>query len=307
MLHGLLIAENDPEDFRFLAESLAEGLERDLDRELAEPRPDVSILWSMLWEGARLGRFGASCPKTVRFRLAGREFSMELDLAESPECGYLRRNPAPHITRLILRGGRTMIDVGANVGFHALCARSTVDRVHAFEPVPPTAARLRRNVELSEAAETVLVHEVALSSSSGRAGMSVEPGHCGANRLVDGGDSSGVDVATEPLDELAGRVGIEGVDLVKIDVEGHESEVARGGGDLFDRDRPRIVVELGDRQRFRAFRNSIPTAYRAFVPEADGSMRPVDRWEETGGFRDLIFADPDHRDPRTGAILRPIH
>lgn len=291
MLHGLLIAETDPEDFRFLAESLADGLGRDLDRELESPDTPVSLVWSMLWEGARLGRFGDRCPKRVRFRFAGREFSMELDLAESPECGYLRRNPAPHLTRIIARGGRTMLDIGANAGFHGLCAASTFARVHAFEPVPQTAARLRGNVARSGLGAIVQVHEVALSDRAGRVSMRVEPGHCGANRIEAVGDRSSIEVPMATLDELADREGMREVDLVKIDVEGHERAVIAGAARLLARDRPRLFVELGSVERLRAFRELLPAGYRVLVPSRDGSALPLRADEDAARFRDLLF-DP---------------
>lgn len=182
-----------------------------------------------------------------------------------------------------------MLDVGANVGFHALCGQSVFDRVHAFEPVPTTAARLRRNVELSDASETILVHEVALSVRSGRAGMSVESGHCGANRLVGPGDRAAMQVPTTTLDELVERDGIKGVDFVKIDVEGHEAEVIRGARDLVRRDRPRLLVELGGRDRFERFLAVLPSDYRISAPTVNGEGRPVSRWRDAAGFRDLLF------------------
>lgn len=292
MLHGLLIAETDPEDFRFLAESLADGLVRDLDRELESPEVPVSLVWSMLWEGARLGRFGDRCPKLVRFRFGGGEFSMRLDLAESPECGYLRRNPAPHITRLVARGGRTLLDIGANAGFHALCGASTFATVHAFEPAPQTATRLRENIAASGLEARVHVHEAALSDRPGVVAMRIEPGHCGANRIVAGGDGSSIEVPMETLDRIAEREGIRDVDLVKIDVEGHERSVIAGGAGLIARDLPRIVVELGSVERYRAFRALLPEGYEVAIPRRDGSSRPLVDESEAARFRDLLFAHP---------------
>lgn len=293
MLHGILIEATDPRDFRLLADSIADGVRRDLDAELASPAPPVSLLWSMLWEGARLGRFGGRCPKRAVFRFAGGEFQMELDLAESPECGYLLRHPAPPIARLVREGGRTMLDVGANAGLHALCGRSTFARVHAFEPNPTTAERLARNVRLSGAEEHVRVHRVALSDRSGSALISVEPGHSGASRL--GGDPSGsAEVRLDTLDAIAEREGIAQVDLVKIDVEGHEASVVRGGRRLLERDRPRIVVELGGVERLRAFRPLLPEGYRIFVPRGHEPPRPFSSEADARRFRDLLFV-PEER------------
>jgi FkbM family methyltransferase len=185
-----------------------------------------------------------------------------------------------------------MLDIGANAGFHSLCAASTFSRVHAFEPVPATARRLRGNVELSGAGDRVHVHEAALSDRTGSVAMRLEPGHCGMNRIEASGEGASIEVPMDTLDALAERESLCDVDLVKIDVEGHERAVIAGGAALLARDRPRIVVELGAVEHYRAFRDLLPEGYEALVPGWDGSTRPLERESDVARFRDLLFVHP---------------
>lgn len=285
LLQGVLLERNPAADYAWIAERLAAGVALDLD---APPHPDDALLWSMLWEGSRLGRFGPTRPIPASYRLGDHRFRMDLDLAETPECGYAIRNPAPHLTRLIRAGGRGFLDVGANVGFHSLCASGTFEVVHAFEPTPATVGRLRRNVELSGLADRVRIHEIALSDQTGRARMAIEPRHCGANR-IDGTAGGGLDIATDTLDRLDAEGAFEAVDLVKIDVEGHQDAVVRGGRAMLERHRPSLFVELGSVPALRSFRSLLPDGYRAMIPSATSEPRPMGRDAEARSHRDLLF------------------
>jgi hypothetical protein len=73
-------------------------------------------------------------------------------------CGLHESEDMAFVLHL-LRPGDVFYDVGANVGSYTLLAATAGARVHAFEPSPPTAARLRRNVALNALEERVQVHE----------------------------------------------------------------------------------------------------------------------------------------------------
>ncbi|MGA1045671.1 MAG: hypothetical protein ACO3ZY_10790, partial [Phycisphaerales bacterium] len=64
------------------------------------------------------------------------------------------------------------------------------------------------------------------------------------------------------------------------------------------RDRPRIVVELGSIERYRAFRDLLPDGYEAFVPGRDGATRPLGQESDAARFRDLLFVHPRSASPR---------
>ena len=140
-------------------------------------------------------------------------------------------------------GERCIVDVGANIGSHALAWATLCDRIIAIEPVPATAAKLRANVRRNGLSKRVTVLECALGEHAGDAAFHVTDDDAYSSlrdtRRKRVREVIHVDVRT--LDEVAAehRVG-----LVKIDVEGLESAVIAGGRRTIDRDRPLLVVEI---------------------------------------------------------------
>lgn len=131
------------------------------------------------------------------------------------------------------RGG-VMVDVGSFVGFEALLAARLVGpegEVHAFEPHPASAQQLRRNVVLNRL-ENVHVRCACVGAAPGF-GSVVGAGLTA--RVVPGGSTPVV-----ALDDL----GLQRVDLVKIDVEGAEVEVLRGMEMTLREQRPVVICEI---------------------------------------------------------------
>jgi FkbM family methyltransferase len=170
-----------------------------------------------------------------------------------------------------VRPGMTVVDVGANVGFHTVVLSQLVGpdgAVHAFEPFPVTVDILRANLWRHRCENTTL-HEAAASDTAGRVRIETDPeGRSGAHL----GDT-GIEVAATTLDDALGSVT---VDVMKIDVEGAEPLVLRGAERVLAAS-PRLVAIV----EFRA------------EAHLDGS-RPEDalRAYESLGFRlELLHSD----------------
>jgi FkbM family methyltransferase len=129
-----------------------------------------------------------------------------------------------------------IVDVGANSGVYALVARALnpTAPVLAFEPLPDLHARLVRNSELSGFG--IDAPRVALSARQGMAAMS--------GWTIGAAGAETVEVPTARLDEIARTRGVDHVDLIKIDVEGHEPDVLTGMGEMLRRDRPTMLLEV---------------------------------------------------------------
>lgn len=123
------------------------------------------------------------------------------------------------------------LDIGANQGLYAiLAARNPLCRgVHAFEPVPETAALLRRNLELNRVSDRVTVIEAAISDWQGDMEIRLPQNHSGGATLrlaAEGRGMRSIRIATTDATGLsalaiADRLPI----LIKVDVEGHEATV----------------------------------------------------------------------------------
>jgi len=178
------------------------------------------------------------------------------------KMGNLERE-LKHLDLIVPRGG-TAIDVGANVGLWCYRLSQHFDGVEAFEPQP----RCYKHLEHSRL-PGVKLHNIALSSTSGTRELKI-PAHWGLRiagmatlNEVDG-DCEAVAVEVRTLDEFNFR----GISFIKIDVEGHESDVLAGGRETIVREKPVMIIEI--EQRHLAFpftdviNNVIGLGYKAF-------------------------------------------
>ena len=146
--------------------------------------------------------------------------------------------------RQIVRAGDVVVEVGANIGVHTLGLARAVGpagRVLAFEPQRLVFQTLCANVALNSL-DNVDCRWAALGTQDGMITVpELDPRaslNFGGVSLLEGG--SGFQVACMPLDRLGT---LPRVNFVKIDVEGMEAEVLRGGTQLLARFKPVLYVE----------------------------------------------------------------
>jgi FkbM family methyltransferase len=154
-----------------------------------------------------------------------------------------------------LRPGDTFVDVGAHVGLFTVLAGHYVGatgRVYAFEPCSETYRRLLENVELNGLAN-VFCRRTAMSNRRGRVELTMSlDGYDGCNSLARpflGNHFGAESVDSIAWDEFAGEQGLAGrVAMMKIDVEGWETQSLDGGARTLSRDdAPILQVEFCDR------------------------------------------------------------
>ncbi|WP_233710545.1 FkbM family methyltransferase [Helicobacter salomonis] len=124
-----------------------------------------------------------------------------------------------------------ILDIGSNIGNNALyyALVRKAKKVYAFEPLKETYETLCKNIELNSLQDVIIPHNTALGEQIGRASIknfsAVNIGGTNLKNDVDG------NLSVMSLDELQkeGRFA-DKIDFVKIDVEGFESHVLRGGG-----------------------------------------------------------------------------
>ena len=186
-----------------------------------------------------------------------------------------------------LEPGSVFLDIGANFGYYSIrlaaALRAQIE-VHAFEPHPVTFQRLSRHIDLNGLNSAIHAHRSALCDVSGTSRMVGRPDNSGASTLVVGltGDG-GTEVQTTTLDEFACAAGLTRVDVIKIDVEGAEPRVLRGGRETIRKFRPALLVEFWTPGLVRAGSTPAELAnalaelgYRMFRPPAN-LLAPLDR------------------------------
>lgn len=134
-----------------------------------------------------------------------------------------------NVLREALGTDDAFIDVGANLGWFSLLAARRGAKVIAFEPSPRVRERLRRNVELNDAAN-VEVRPVALGACGGELELKLSGlGNPGATTFRRSFEGEGrVVVPVRCLEEEIDAETLQSTRAVKIDVEGWEMEVLRG-------------------------------------------------------------------------------
>ena len=144
-----------------------------------------------------------------------------------------------------------IFDVGANAGIFSLAALAMREDavVHAFEPTPEIAAHLRDTACLNHL-ERLYVHEFAVSDASGRAVLNRFRGENGYNGgmnyiTADKGELTAERVDKITLDGFCRDRSIERIDLLKLDIQGHEHAALLGCTDMISTGRIKtIFMEL---------------------------------------------------------------
>ena len=140
----------------------------------------------------------------------------------------------------LARPGDTLLDIGANIGYVSACFLANVpdSSVVAVEPQPAVADLLRQNLARFGRSNII---QAAISDHDGAGAIEECADNPGAGRLVNGGvNSIPVDLWTGA--RLFTSAKIAKLDLVKIDVEGHEEEVFASCIAHFGRLKPRAIV-----------------------------------------------------------------
>ena len=156
--------------------------------------------------------------------------------------------------RKLVRPGNVVFDIGANIGAHTLglaqCVGSS-GRVFAFEPTDFAFTKLKRNLALNpellartDARQALLAANPAAmlqtkiyASWPLKADAEVHPKHRG--RLVTASHAT-----VDTLDCLVERDGVKRLDLIKMDVDGAELPILKGGLKTLGKFRPILVMEM---------------------------------------------------------------
>lgn len=147
-----------------------------------------------------------------------------------------------YVNRLLVEK-RRFVDVGANIGLYTYYFSSKFKELEVFEPISEVTSEIK-NLEKRH----IKIHNVALSSSKDSLTLNIPIEHNGlayglaSLELREGFcETRTVDVHT--LDSYE----FEHVDLIKIDVEGHELAVIEGSVKTLARCRPVLLVEIEQR------------------------------------------------------------
>lgn len=161
-----------------------------------------------------------------------------------------------------------VFDCGANVGFFTrLAIEHGASRVVCFEPSPENAGCLRKNLETEIRRGCVDVVEKGVWDSEAVLSFSTNnvsnPG--GHHLTLD--DSGGTRVEVTSIERVAGELGIDHVDYIKMDVEAAEVRALLGARDLIRRCRPVLCIATEHTDDLFANARAVIDTVRSIDPE----------------------------------------
>ncbi len=145
---------------------------------------------------------------------------------------------------------KVFLDIGANIGLMTLSMLSKLPQttIHAFEPGPLQANFFEKTITENKLSNRVTLYRKALGESGGEAKFFV---HNGADIAKDGFKNTGrgeagheITVAVDTLDSWWQTAGKPGVVAVKIDTEGAELFVLKGGTEFLSTIKPILYLEI---------------------------------------------------------------
>ena len=144
----------------------------------------------------------------------------------------------------LLKRRRRFVDIGANIGIYTYYYSSRMKRVDSFEPLREVTNRIQ-----SLSMDSITIHDIALSNMKDELTLFIPHDKYGqmipssASVEPRGGSFDKRDVKVSPLDDFE----FDDVDLIKIDVEGHEANVLEGAVKTIESSKPIIIVEIEQR------------------------------------------------------------
>jgi FkbM family methyltransferase len=178
------------------------------------------------------------CPKG--FRLPIKYNYRKLRGRLDQEISYLHK---------LVGHGKRAIDIGANEGIYSYALSQVCEIVEAFEPQPWCTETINAYSKAHQ--KNINVYNVGLSNSNGSFNLYIPYRNNSTSKLVTGLASflepkcnhRVIQVPVRKLDDY----NFQDISIIKIDVEGYESQVIEGAKHTILREKPLIYIEIEQR------------------------------------------------------------
>ena len=183
-----------------------------------------------------------------------------------------------HVTKL-LQNKRRFLYIGANMGIYSFYFHNMFENINAFEPLAEITKRLA-----ALQSDSLTIHNVALSNKKGKLEFYIPsingelmPSLASLEKR-DVGNEERIEERIVDVDTVD-NYGFDDVDLIKIDVEGHEQFVILGAIETIKRTRPILIVEIEQRHINtdinEVFQTILNLGYNGFFLQ-NGTLYPLE-------------------------------
>ena len=177
---------------------------------------------------------------------------------------------------------QTIIDIGANTGVYSLVAKTVNQnaKIYSFEPQLMFFEMLQRNIALNNF--NIVPIEKAIFS------------HDGEVVIEDySGQLTKLTVECLSMDTFIKQNDLKRIDLMKIDVEGHEPQVLEGFSNYLSQFRPTMLIEILNSDIAEKVHNCVrELGYLYLNIDEKGNIRQTDRIEKSD-YYNYLLCDPD--------------
>lgn len=214
----------------------------------------------------------------------------------------------------LCRHARGILDIGSHVGLYGLAAAraNPAAKITAFEAVDYIYARLMINITANGLQGRIKAHNFGVSD---RQGWTVINLYLGPQMMSKGAsiDDKPDKTATKKwlqTDTIDAVCADDQVDLIKIDVEGHEAMALAGAAQTLEATKPTVLCEIlrrdvGEGEVFRIFERLGYDCY--MIREEEERLEPVADYRTVndsrgGEDRNFLFVHPDRKAQVSGLL-----
>lgn len=189
----------------------------------------------------------ADGPGHVTTDIGGKRYRIESD---DNYLDHIRGVFEPHMVQLfdaLVKPSDTVLDIGANIGCTSILFGSRTRQVVSFEPSPTTFGFLKKNLDAS-GLNNVTALNLGLGKTAGRFELTFSADNRSGGFVSNktqasaGHQVEAIEIAQG--DTFVKGASLDGVDFIKIDVEGFERDVIEGLRDTISTYEPTVTLEL---------------------------------------------------------------
>ena len=192
-------------------------------------------------------------PHNIYVRIKSKQYSFWYRSVDFDDLNMMCRenlkfweSKSREIFSILSLSSTTVFDIGSYTGVYALVAAKSnkTSQIKAFEPNPDLFSALEKNLKLNRVGN-VKSEQMALDNESGKAYLYLNHDiHTSIGSLVQS-SSAGKKILVDKttLDIYCENNSINCIDLMKIDVEGYETNILQGGMSIITKSNPLILME----------------------------------------------------------------
>lgn len=215
---------------------------------------------------------------------------------------YIESNDLTLFGRMI-KPGYTVFDIGANTGLYSIFSGVSApsSAIYSFEPNPSNLLRLKKNLGLNQLKSVhVIPHAIGAKRDNISFTVLADDNISDTSSAVESFSKNSyrgelkwktIHVEQTTIDDFIAENQIQQIDLVKIDVEGYEIEVLKGGTTTFQKWKPSILIEsfLDGTKRDFLEQFVAEMGYTVYLVVGEGIIRVGNCFESGVGLNYLLM------------------